>query len=100
MPCCARAPAKSERKRRRQVRDAVTVVSRELANTPTICLNSYVHKSIVTAFEEGALVKASEELKAQGLAMLARAPAGKGDLQRRDLTCLRSTRWRGPCAAA
>jgi DNA topoisomerase-1 len=48
------------------VRDAVTVVSRELANTPTICLNSYVHKSIVTAFEQGALVKASAELKARG----------------------------------
>jgi DNA topoisomerase-1 len=60
------APAKSERTRRRQVRDAVTVVSRELANTPTICLNSYVHKSIVTAFEAGALLKASEQLKRAG----------------------------------
>lgn len=60
------APGHSERARRRQVRDAVTVVSRDLANTPTICLKSYVHKSIVTAFEQGALVKVSSELKGRG----------------------------------
>ena len=59
-------PAKSERTRRRQVRDAVTLVSQDLANTPTICLNSYVHKSIVTAFEQGALEKASAEFNGRG----------------------------------
>src|SRR5204862_3303177 len=44
-------PAKSERGRRRQVKEAVTAVSEELANTPTICRKSYVHQTVVAAFE-------------------------------------------------
>jgi DNA topoisomerase I len=59
-------PAEKERLRRRQIRDAITVVSQDLANTPAICLRSYVHKSIVTAFEQGLLEKASIKLKKNG----------------------------------
>jgi DNA topoisomerase-1 len=56
-------PATSERGRRRQVKEAVTAVSEELANTPTICRKSYVHQTVVTAFENGKLEKFSEGLK-------------------------------------
>lgn len=48
-------PADSERKRRRQVRDAVIDIAEELANTPTVCRTSYVHDAVITAFEAGAL---------------------------------------------
>jgi DNA topoisomerase I len=57
------APATSERGRRRQVKQAVTAVSEELANTPTICRKSYVHQTVVAAFENGRLAKFSEILK-------------------------------------
>lgn len=57
------APAASERGRRRQVKDAVTAVSEELANTPTICRKSYVHQTVVAAFENGKLEQFSEGLK-------------------------------------
>jgi DNA topoisomerase-1 len=56
-------PATSERGRRRQVKEAVTAVSEELVNTPTICRKSYVHQTVVTAFENGKLEKFSEGLK-------------------------------------
>ena len=57
------APATSERGRRRQVKQAVTAVSEQLANTPTICRKSYVHQTVVAAFENGKLAKFSEMLK-------------------------------------
>ena len=47
----------SERKRRRQVGDALLEVAGELINTPTVCRKSYVHKAVVLAFENGALEK-------------------------------------------
>jgi DNA topoisomerase-1 len=56
-------PAPSERGRRRQVKEAVTAVSEELANTPAICRKSYVHQTVVAAFENGRLAKFSELLK-------------------------------------
>ena len=57
------APASSEHGRRRQVKEAVTAVSEELANTPAICRKSYVHQTVVAAFENGKLAKFSELLK-------------------------------------
>jgi len=57
------APASSERGRRAQVKQAVTAVSEELANTPAICRKSYVHQTVVTAFQNGKLEKFSETLK-------------------------------------
>lgn len=51
----ATEPASSARGRRSQVREAVTAIAGELANTPTVCRTSYVHDAVVTAFEEGRL---------------------------------------------
>jgi DNA topoisomerase I len=56
-------PATTERGRRKQVKEAVTAVSEELANTPTICRKSYVHQTVVAAFENGKLAKFSDSLK-------------------------------------
>jgi DNA topoisomerase-1 len=67
-------PATSERGRRRQVKEAVTAVSEELANTPTICRKSYVHQTVVAAFEKGALEKFSDTLKGR------RSPARREQL--------------------
>jgi DNA topoisomerase-1 len=53
-------PAESERKRKSQVREAVTAVAEGLANTPSICRKSYVHEAVVTAFESGALAKVTK----------------------------------------
>lgn len=51
----ATEPANTERKRRRQVREAVIEIAEELSNTPTVCRTSYVHDAVITAFEAGAL---------------------------------------------
>lgn len=60
----ARAPpAASERQRRRQVLDAIRAAADDLANTPTICRKSYVHETVVNAFEEGALEAFAETLR-------------------------------------
>jgi DNA topoisomerase-1 len=45
----------SERRRKRQIKEAVAGAAEELSNTPAVCRRSYVHASIVDAFEEGAL---------------------------------------------
>lgn len=50
-------PAASEAARRRQVKAAVADAAEELANTPTVCRKSYVHDSVVEAFEDGTLQK-------------------------------------------
>lgn len=57
------SPAQSRRGRRRQVLDAVRAAAEELANTPAICRRSYVHDTIVTAFEDGLLERFSSTLK-------------------------------------
>ncbi len=67
-------PAASESGRRKQVKEAVTAVSEELANTPTICRKSYVHQTVVAAFEKGKLAKFSEALKGR------RSPAHREQL--------------------
>ncbi len=58
-------PAASERGRRRQVKEAVVAVSEQLANTPTICRKSYVHQTVVRAFENGQLEKFSATLRSR-----------------------------------
>lgn len=50
-------PAASERGRKKQVLEAVRSAADELSNTPTICRKSYVHDTIVTAFENGVLAR-------------------------------------------
>jgi DNA topoisomerase-1 len=56
-------PAPRERQRRKQVLAAVSAAADDLANTPTICRKSYVHDSVVRAFEEGLLKRFSTSLK-------------------------------------
>jgi DNA topoisomerase-1 len=56
-------PAGDERQRRRQVLNAVRTVAEDLANTPAICRKSYVHATVVAAFEEGVLERFSDTLK-------------------------------------
>jgi DNA topoisomerase I len=57
------SPAKSASGRRRQVLEAVRLAAGELHNTPTICRKSYVHETIVTAFEDGILERFADTLK-------------------------------------
>ena len=56
-------PAASAHQRRKQVLEAVSAAAEDLANTPTICRKSYVHETVVTAFENGVLERFSETLK-------------------------------------
>jgi DNA topoisomerase I len=56
-------PATSKRARRRQVLDAICEAAAALGNTPAICRKSYVHETIVNAFEDGALERFSELLR-------------------------------------
>jgi DNA topoisomerase-1 len=56
-------PAANERKRRKQILEAVRIAADNLANTPAICRKSYVHQAVVTAFEDGALERFADALK-------------------------------------
>lgn len=56
-------PAESARGRRKQVLEAVRAAADELSNTPAICRKSYVHDTIVTAFEDGILERFAATLK-------------------------------------
>lgn len=51
----AAPPAKTRRARKALLRDAIAVAAETLANTPTVCRKSYVHDSVVSAFENGGL---------------------------------------------
>jgi DNA topoisomerase-1 len=57
------SPAKSARGRRKQVLEAVRAAADELSNTPAICRKSYVHDTIVTAFEDGILERFAATMK-------------------------------------
>jgi DNA topoisomerase-1 len=57
------APATSKRARRKQILDAICNAAAELGNTPAICRKSYVHETVVTAFEDGALERFAETLR-------------------------------------
>ena len=56
-------PAVSERGRKKQVLEAVRAAADELSNTPAICRKSYVHDTIVTAFEDGILERFAATMK-------------------------------------
>jgi DNA topoisomerase-1 len=56
-------PAQSERQRKRQVLEAIREAAEDLANTPAICRKSYVHETVLDAFETGALEKYAAALK-------------------------------------
>jgi DNA topoisomerase I len=57
------SPAPSARGRKRQVLEAVRAAADELSNTPAICRKSYVHDTIVTAFEDGILERFAATMK-------------------------------------
>jgi DNA topoisomerase-1 len=57
------SPAKSARGRKRQVLDAIRSAADRLSNTPAICRKSYVHDTIVTAFEDGILERFAATMK-------------------------------------
>jgi DNA topoisomerase-1 len=56
-------PAASQRGRKRQVLEAIRAAADQLSNTPAICRKSYVHDTIVTAFEEGILERFAATMK-------------------------------------
>ena len=56
-------PADSERQRRRQVLEAIREAADDLANTPAICRKSYVHVTVLDAFETGVLEKYAAAMK-------------------------------------
>ena len=57
------SPASSERGRKRQVNDAIRAAADRLSNTPAICRKSYVHDTIVTAFQDGILERFAATMK-------------------------------------
>jgi DNA topoisomerase I len=58
-------PATSQRGRKKQVLDAIRAAADQLSNTPAICRKSYVHDTIVTAFEDGILERFAATMKGQ-----------------------------------
>jgi DNA topoisomerase I len=58
-------PAASQRGRKRQVLEAIRAAADKLSNTPAICRKSYVHDTIVTAFEDGILERFAATMKGQ-----------------------------------
>jgi DNA topoisomerase-1 len=57
-------PTTSKRARNRQILDAICAAAAELGNTPAICRKSYVHETVVNAFEDGELERFAETLRA------------------------------------
>jgi len=56
-------PAASARGRKKQVLEAIRAAADQLSNTPAICRRSYVHDTIVTAFEDGILERFAATMK-------------------------------------
>jgi len=56
-------PARSARGRRKQIVAAIRTAAARLENTPAICRKSYVHPTVITAFETGSLREFAEQLK-------------------------------------
>jgi DNA topoisomerase I len=59
------SPADSARGRKKQVLEAIRAAADKLSNTPAICRKSYVHDTIVTAFEDGILERFAATMKGQ-----------------------------------
>lgn len=49
------APPRGSRRQKAAIRGAIMAAAESLANTPTVCRKSYVHESVIAAFEEGRL---------------------------------------------
>ena len=90
------SPAASARGRKKQVLDAVRAAADELSNTPAICRKSYVHDTIVTAFEDGILERFAATMKGYRSQSKREAAAGASGDGGRGLTlrpCGRSVAW-------
>lgn len=76
------APAESESGRRRQILAVVRDIAGDLSNTPTVARKSYVHATVVAAFENGSLHRLSGRIAGKRLSpkreMLLRALVGGG----------------------
>lgn len=48
-------PAATQRARKALLRDAIAAAAHDLTNTPTVCRKSYVHATVIAAFEQGDL---------------------------------------------
>lgn len=48
-------PADTQRARKALLRDAIAAAADDLTNTPTVCRKSYVHETVIAAFEKGEL---------------------------------------------
>lgn len=59
------APAPGERSRRSQILTALRAVADDLANTPAVARKSYVHASVIDAFERGRLQRLGRRVKAK-----------------------------------
>jgi DNA topoisomerase-1 len=68
------SPARSDRQRRKQVMTALRVAADDLHNTPAICRRSYVHDTVIAAFEDGVLERFAEALAGN------RSPARRNEL--------------------
>jgi DNA topoisomerase-1 len=69
-------PARSERRRKAQIREAMQRASFELGNTPAVCRKSYVPAGLVEAFEQGKLQRAKSRRR-RTEALLYRLLGGK-----------------------
>jgi DNA topoisomerase-1 len=68
------SPARSDRQRRKQVMTALRVAADDLHNTPAICRRSYVHDTVIAAFEDGVLERFAAALAGN------RSPARRTEL--------------------
>ncbi|GGC54897.1 DNA topoisomerase IB [Chelatococcus reniformis] len=59
------APAPSERRRKSQILEAVRQVADGLSNTPAVARKSYIHASVIDAFEAGRLMRLRKRMKAK-----------------------------------
>jgi DNA topoisomerase-1 len=66
----ALAPQPTKRLQKAALRDAIVAASETLANTPTVCRKSYVHDSVIAAYEEGRLPRRTpRSLERQAMAL-------------------------------
>ncbi len=61
-------PEQTERRRRAQVNRAVKRVAEHLANTPAVARKSYIHASVIDAFEEGRLARMKSRIRVRPFA--------------------------------
>jgi DNA topoisomerase-1 len=56
-------PTRSARERKKQIVVAICTAAGRLENTPAICRKSYMHPTVITAFETGSLREIAAQLK-------------------------------------